>query len=444
MTSTANNDTQQLRNVLVAGADDPPRSFDVLICGAGLAGTVQAVALAQCVPGLSIALADPKGVARPNPRNEADPRATAISEASRQMLLSIGVWPLVEQVAQPMHRIKLTDSSPTDRVRPVALAFDNHVRRNDQTLVPAAYVVPNALLESAAARRLQELGSIQVLHERIRTISVTPSAVEVTTDGGRRRCRLLIAADGARSPIRKLAGFRTTTTQHGQSAILTILECEVEHQGTAVQHFLPSGPMALLPMTENRLCITWTLDTPKAERMASVADSEFEAELLRYLGGSFGRVRLASTRALFPLASQVSHALARDRVALVGDSAHAVHPIAGQGLNLAFRDVAALTECIADGVRAGLESGDGEILARYQRWRRFDSVSSATAFASLNALFASDWVLLRSARVFGLGLVDRLPMLKRMFVAEAAGTAGAVPRLMRGDSIASTEAERVA
>ncbi|MEM7777892.1 MAG: FAD-dependent monooxygenase, partial [Pseudomonadota bacterium] len=359
-------------------------------------------------------------------------RATAISAASRQLLTAIGVWPDVAQDAQPVAKIELSDTGTDDAVRPTRLSYDNTVIGPDGSREPAAYIVPNAALEDAVRTRVHSVSSIHRVTARVTALAETNTKVSLAATDRRLTARLLIAADGRRSRIRRLSGIRATTRTHRQSACLAIVAHELPHNGIAKQHFLPGGPFARLPLTGNRTCVTWTERTAEATRLASLSDDAFLAELSKRFGHELGQLQLISDRALFPLETQISRELYRGRTVLVGDACRSVHPIAGQGLNLAFRDVAALTECVVDAMRDGLDPGDRQVLARYQRWRRFDSVMSSTAFDGLNSLFSSDLQAVRTVRELGLTAVDRLPALKRFFVTEAAGLTGEVPRLLRG------------
>ncbi len=208
---------------------------------------------------------------------------------------------------------------------------------------------------------------------------------------------------------------------------------EKPHGGRAVQHFLPSGPFAILPLTGNRSCITWSEEEKRAKEILALDDAGFLAEVEQRFGYRLGAIVLEGPRASWPLDMHLARALVADRFALIGDAAHGVHPIAGQGLNLGLRDVAALTEVVADAARLGLDIGSVTVLERYERWRRLDSALSAATFDALNRLFSNDWTVLRTARDFGLGLVDRMPGLKQFFVTEAAGLTGDVPKLLRGE-----------
>ena len=215
---------------------------------------------------------------------------------------------------------------------------------------------------------------------------------------------------------------------------MTNVAHERPHNGVATQHFLPAGPFAILPLPGNRSCITWTEDAEAARTILALDDGAFLAEVDRRFGGRLGGLRLAGGRRSWPLAMHLARSYTRPRFALIGDAAHGVHPIAGQGLNIALRDVAALAECVADAARAGFDPGDTTALERYERWRRFDATLSTATFDALNRLFSSDIALLRSTRELGLGIVDRLPALKRLLVTEAAGLTGELPRLLRGQA----------
>jgi 2-octaprenyl-6-methoxyphenol hydroxylase len=219
-----------------------------------------------------------------------------------------------------------------------------------------------------------------------------------------------------------------------QVGIVTTVRHAEPHHGRAVQHFLPAGPFAILPLTNNRSCITWTEKAEVARAILARDDAGFLAEVEKRFDYRLGAVTLAGPRASWPLDMHVARALVADRFALIGDAAHGVHPIAGQGLNLGLRDVAALTEVVADAARLGLDIGSAAVLERYERWRRLDAAVSAATFDALNRLFSNDSTLLRSARDFGLGLVERMPALKQLFVTEAAGLTGEVPKLLRGEA----------
>jgi 2-octaprenyl-6-methoxyphenol hydroxylase len=244
-----------------------------------------------------------------------------------------------------------------------------------------------------------------------------------------------VAADGRRSPLREAAGIKIVGWDYGQTGIVTTIAHARPHGARAVQHFLPGGPFAILPLKGNRSCVTWSEEEGEARRILALDDAAFLPEVDQRVGGRLGALELAAQRQSWPLEMHLVRSYVAPRFAVAGDAAHGVHPIAGQGLNLALRDVAALTEVLTDAARLGLDLGNGEVLTRYERWRRFDSAISAATFDGLNLLFSNDWALVRAVRDFGLGLVDRMPRLKEFFVREAAGLSGELPRLLKGEPI---------
>jgi len=412
------------------------QQVDIAIGGGGLAGSLMAVALAQVFQqGLSIAIYDPAPRFAPS---SDDPRAYAISAASQHMLDVLGIWDDVAGEAQPVHEIRLTDSPVETPVRRTLLTYHNEIE-DDLTgdRVPASWIIASSVLEEAAQAAVVAARSIRRVVAPIEDFKpgAGGSGLRLIIDGAPVTSRLLIAADGSGSRLRTRAGIRTTRRAHKQTALVAVVAHSRPHDGVAVQHFLPGGPFAILPMTGNRSCVTWSENEVVAKRIMAGDDALFLSELEHRFGGQLGALKLASQRRSFPLETRLARSLIAERFALIGDAAHKPHPIAGQGLNLGLRDIAALTECIADGVRVGLDVADPSVLERYQRWRRFDTVTSASAFAALNGLFSSDVALLRSAREFGLGMVDRMPGVKRRLTTEAAGLSGDVPKLLRGLSI---------
>jgi 2-octaprenyl-6-methoxyphenol hydroxylase len=252
-------------------------------------------------------------------------------------------------------------------------------------------------------------------------------------DGARYAARLLVAADGRGSPLREAAGIASVAWRSAQLGIVTCVGHEGAHGGRAVQHFLPSGPFAILPLTGRRSCVTWTEEEASAQAILALAEDGFREEVERRFDYRLGGVTHIGPRAAFALDMHLARALIGARFALIGDAAHAVHPIAGQGLNLALRDVAAMAEVVADAARLGLDFGTATVLEGYQRWRRLDAALSAGVFDALNRLFSTDATVLRTVRGVGLGLLERMPALKQLLVAEAAGLTGDVPRLLRGE-----------
>jgi len=406
--------------------------FDVVISGASFAGLGLACGLSQALgPGVKIALIErtpSAGTAAPP-----DARASALSASSKRMLDVLGVWAAIAHEAQPVTAIEITDSSLKAGVRPVLLTYENVTGDGD----PATYIVPNGALHQALRAAVDRIASVTMIAPaEAAELSCTEAGARVRLCGGAElAAALVVAADGRMSRLREAAGIKVVGWSYSQTGIVTTVRHERPHEGRAVQHFLPAGPFAILPLIGNRSCITWTEEAGEAKRILALGEAGFLEEVEKRFGGKLGAVALDGPRQSWPLKMHLARRYVASRFALIGDAAHGVHPLAGQGLNLAFRDVAALTEVVTDAVRLGFDPGDAQALARYERWRRFDSVVSAATFDGLNRLFASDLTLLRSGREIGLGLVDRMPALKRFFVGEAAGVTGELPRLLKGEAV---------
>ena len=411
-------------------------STDLAISGGGTAGLSLALAVAKTLgPEFRIAVVDKELTAPADVAN--DPRAVAVSATSRRLLEAIGIWDQIAGDAQPVTRIEITDSGLDAGIRPVLLAWDNALDSpgGDPPGATAAHILPLPALVAALEAGVAAEHGIQILRPATaRAFAAGEFAASISISDGRTvSAPLAVAADGRRSVLREAAGIKAVGWDYDQVGIATTVEHELDHGGVAIQHFLPAGPFAILPLPGRRACVTWTEGAAEGRRIMALDDDAFLAELDQRFGGKLGVLRLEGHRRCWPLGLQIARAYVGLRLALVGDAAHAVHPIAGQGLNLALRDVAALVEVIADAARVGLDIGDGTALTRYQRWRRFDAMTSAAAFDALNRLFSRDERLLRSAREFGLQVVDRLPPLKRAFIGEAAGLTGEVPRLLTGE-----------
>jgi 2-octaprenyl-6-methoxyphenol hydroxylase len=403
---------------------------DVLIGGAGFAGLALAIALRQSLGStFKVVVADPALGRKSN--QSGDVRASAIAAAARRLFETIGVWDAVAAKAQPILDMAVTDSKLDHAVRPVFLTFDGEVSPGE----PFAHMIENGplleVLHGKAKREGVELRAaaveeFEIAAERIvvRFDDATPTAA-----------RLLIAADGARSGIRDRAGIRCFGWNYGQSAIVTTVAHERDHRGRAEEHFLPAGPFAILPLQGRRASIVWTEEAAEAGRIVALGDQEFHGELERRFGLRLGDIKVVGPRRAYPLGLSVARTFVAERLALVGDAAHVIHPIAGQGLNLGLRDVAALAEAIVDAARLGLDVGSATVLERYQRWRRFDTMAMGVATDGLNRLFSNQSDALRLVRDVGLGLVERAPALKDLFIREAAGLTGEVPKLLRGEAL---------
>ncbi|BAT58123.1 2-octaprenylphenol hydroxylase [Variibacter gotjawalensis] len=400
---------------------------DVLIAGAGFPGLALAIALRQSLgETFAVTVADPALA-----RESRDPRASAIAASARRMLDALGVWDDVAADAQPILDMAVTDSRLGDAVRPTFLTFAGEIEEGE----PFAHMVENPQLTASLIAKARALG-VTLLPTAVETNETVVAGVRVSfADGTSSTTRLLVAADGAQSRIRERAGIACVQWSYPQSGIVTTIAHERDHEGRALEHFLPAGPFATLPLKNNRASIVWTEESREAARIVALPDAEFLAEFEKRFGLELGDITLAGPRRAFPLGFALARSFIAERIALIGDAAHVIHPIAGQGLNMGLRDAAALAEAIADAARLGLDVGGATVLERYQRWRRFDSLAMGAATDSLNRLFSNNSDVLKAVRDFGLGVVDRLPALKTMFIREAAGLTGDVPKLLRGEAI---------
>jgi 2-octaprenyl-6-methoxyphenol hydroxylase len=401
---------------------------DVLIGGGGHVGLTLALALRRAAPGLAVTLVD----ATPPEAATRDGRASAIAAAGRRMLDQLGVWSEIEDTAQPINEMIITDSRTRDRIRPVFLTFPGTSEPGE----PFAHMVMNGTMVEALRNAAMAAGAEIVAPDSIEDFAVGPEAVTARAGSEMSiEARLLVAADGVRSRLRDLAGISTVKWDYGQSGIVATVAHERPHGGRAEEHFLPGGPFAILPLAGNRSSLVWTEKTDNANRLVAADPAAFHAELERRFGHHLGPLEVVGKPRAFPLGLTLARAFVKPRLALAGDAAHGIHPIAGQGLNLGFRDVAALAEIVVEAHRLGLDVGSLAVLERYERWRRFDSFEMGVVTDGLNRLFSNDNPALRLVRDVGLGLVDRMPALKRMFVREAAGDGGELPRLLRGEAI---------
>jgi 2-octaprenyl-6-methoxyphenol hydroxylase len=401
---------------------------DVVIAGGGFAGLTLAIALRQGLgSSFSVIVADPTlGKDRGD-----DLRASAIAAAARRLFEIIGVWDAVARDAQPILDMVITDSRLNDAVRPVFLTFGGEVVPGE----PFAHMTENKPLIDALVAKAKDEG-VELRATTVADFENSPERVSVQFgDGDPVSARLLVAADGGRSSIRERCGIQTVGWNYGQSGIVTTVAHERDHDGRAEEHFLPAGPFAILPLKDRRSSLVWTEESREAERIVTLSDEEFHAELEKRFGLHLGDISVVGPRRAYPLGLHVARSFIAERVALIGDAAHVIHPIAGQGLNLGLRDVAALAEAIVDAARLGLDPGSATVLERYQRWRRFDTMAMGVATDGLNRLFSNQSDVLRLMRDVGLGLVERMPGLKGFFIREAAGLTGDIPKLLRGEAL---------
>jgi 2-octaprenyl-6-methoxyphenol hydroxylase len=403
-------------------------STDIIIAGAGYVGLATAVALKSSAPHLGVTVIDaaPAGVWRN------DTRASAIAAAASRMLDRLGCWDTILPEAQPINEMTVTDSRTSDPVRPVFLTFNGEIEPGE----PFAHMVENRVLNASLRAKAEELGIEFIEGAPVNGIEQGEAHLTVRyADGKSLRTRLLIAADGVKSRLRDMAGIKTVNWEYGQSGIVCTVSHERPHHGRAEEHFLPAGPFAILPLKGNRSSLVWTERTDDAERLINDDDFVFEHELELRFGLKLGELHVEGPRKSFPLGLTLARDFVKPRFALAGDAAHGIHPIAGQGLNLGFKDAAALAETIVDADRLGLDIGSIAVLERYQTWRRFDTVQMGVTTDVLNRLFSNDNVPVRALRDFGLGLVERMPRLKGFFIRQAAGLSTTAPKLLQGQPI---------
>ncbi|MCA0050510.1 ubiquinone biosynthesis hydroxylase [Mesorhizobium sp. B283B1A] len=415
-------------------ADAKTRSgLDVLVAGAGYVGLATAVSLKQARPGLAVALVD----AAPAGAWQRDGRASAIAAAACRMLDQLGVWAEIAPQAQAITEMIITDSRSADPVRPIFLTFGGEVAPGE----PFAHMVANRALNGALRARAEKLGIDIIEGVAVQGFETNSAGMSVhLADGAALTARLLVAADGVNSKLRDMAGIKTVKWDYGQSGIVCTVAHERPHNGRAEEHFLPAGPFATLPLKPdedgtNRSSIVWVERAEDAKALVEGDDLVFEHELELRFGLKLGEIRVADKPRAWPLGLTIARAFVAPRIALAGDAAHGIHPIAGQGLNLGFKDVAALAEVIVEADRLGQDIGALDVLERYQQWRRFDTVQMGITTDVLNRLFSNDIAPLRTVRDIGLGLVERMPRLKDFFIRQASGLSAGTPRLLKGEAI---------
>jgi len=400
---------------------------DLLIIGGGLNGP--ALALAAARAGLTSTVID----ALPEPVRKTatfDGRAYALALASVRLLRNLGVWDRVAENAQPMLEIKVSDGRAGQGPSPFFLHFD-HAEIEEG---PMGHVLEDRFLRRALLDAMTETPEIrQVSGDTVTAQESDGAAVSVTLASGQvRRGRLLVGADGRASGTAARAGIRRTGWGYGQTALVAAIEHDLPHHGIAHQFFMPPGPLAILPLPGNVSSIVWSETEETAARFATLPDADFIEVLRPRFGDFLGAIRLSGKRFTYPLNLTVANSFVADRLALIGDAAHGMHPIAGQGLNAGLRDVAALAQVLGESTRRGEDIAAPDVLARYQQWRRFDTATLALATDLTNRLFSNDNPLLRVARDLGMGAVSHMPGLRRGFIREAAGLTGDLPELMKG------------
>ncbi len=396
---------------------------DVAIVGGGPVGLALAAGLLRFQPELDIAVLDRKTIAVPD-----DARASALAAGVRGVLEVLDLWSEIAPETTPVRQMRITDSAEGDLARPLFLSFDGEVAPGR----PFAHMVPNKVLMQALINRLA--GSV-ALYGAVEVEAFEADGHEgrlTLADGGTVATPLVVAADGARSSLRQMAGIETFGHDYGQSALVTTIAHERDHEETAWEHFRPSGPFASLPLPGKHSSLVFTEKNAEAERLKYLPAEELARIVEETMGSVLGTVEIVDSVQVFPLKLQIARSFDTPRLALIGDAAHVVHPVAGQGLNLGLKDVAALTELVIGAIRLGRDYGAADVLAAYHAWRRLDTALMALTTDALNRLFSNDVAAMRAARDLGLGLVDRMPLAKSILIRHAAAAGGGEPRLMRG------------
>lgn len=416
--------------------DNPARSaivgrmsmdFDVIVVGGGLNGPALALALAQA--GLTVGVIDAQP-AQARAKADFDGRAYALAIASRRLLSALGVWPRVADQAQPILEVKASDGRAGEGAAPFFLHFDSAEIEEG----PMGFMLEDRHLYAALLDAMAETAGIAHMPAATVTAQAVDAAGVVVTlaDGRQCRARMIAGCDGRQSGTAVRAGIGRTGKSYGQTALVCAVAHDRPHGAIAQQFFMPAGPLAILPLRGNRSSIVWSETDANARAIAALDDTAFLSVLRPRFGDFLGELRLVGGRFSYPLSLTLADRYVAPRVALVGDAAHGVHPIAGQGLNLGLRDVAALAEILVGAARRGEDIGALDVLDRYQGWRRFDSTALAFGMDTVNTLFSNDNEILRMTRDLGMGMVNALPPLRRAFIRQAAGLSWDLPRLLAG------------
>jgi len=413
------------------------QSFDVIVAGAGIAGASLALELAH--GGLDVALIDPQPFAA-QVAPTFDGRASAIAYSSFRAWDVVGVGEALRPNAQRIEQILVTDGRSAGAASgppsPAFLRFDAAEIADRSDGEPLGYMLENRHIRAALAAAVTASPIALMAPARVESVAFEAADARVRlADGAELTAPLVVGAEGRGSVVRREAGIGVVGWDYPQKGVVATVRLERPHQGVAYEHFLPAGPFAILPLTDQRASLVWTERIAAADALAAAAPEAFRSLLQRRFGDFVGRVEVEGPTFVYPLALQLAEALTAPRAALVGDAAHGIHPIAGQGLNLGLKDAAALAEVVVDARRRGEDLGAETVLARYAAWRRFDNVALAAATDAFNRLFSNDHPALRLVRDAGMALVNRIGPARRFFMQEAGGAVGDLPRLLRGEAL---------
>lgn len=410
---------------------------DVIIAGAGMAGATLALSLSRA--GLKPLLIDPAPF-ETQLAPTFDGRASAIAYAAFRQWRALGVGEALAPHAQRIEQILVTDGRAPGAATPAPLPF--HLRFDSDEIAdrsdgePLGYLLENRQTRAALSQAVVEAGIPVLAPARVASATFGKDAAEVTLDDGRiLRAPLAVGAEGRGSVLRRAAGIGTIGWDYRQVGVVATVRLDRPHEGVAHEYFLPGGPFAILPLTENRASLVWTESVAKGAALKAARPEVFHAHLMRRFGAFLGQARLDGPVFSYPLSLQLAERFAAPRLALLGDAAHGVHPIAGQGLNLGLKGAAALAETLVDAARLGEDIGSEAVLERYARWRRFDTAMLSAGMDAFVHLFSNDNPVLRLARGVGMAAVNRIPPARKMFMQEAGGAFGDLPRLLRGEAL---------
>lgn len=411
--------------------------YDIIIAGAGLAGATFALAATQ--GGIKVAVVDPQPFENQLAATF-DGRSTAIAYSTFRMLDALGMGHSLRPHACRMDHILVTDgqrpSASSRKPSPAFIRFDAEEIGDRNGGEPLGYMLENRRIRQALAEALPKAGVEIIAPAAVAAVDVGPGLATVTLKDGRTlKAPLVVGAEGRGSTVRREAKIETLGWQYKQSGVVCTVKLGRDHGNVAHEYFLPDGPFAILPLTEQRASLVWTESTRRAEALKTCSDEAFSAHLFRRFGEFLDSVEVVGPRFVYPLSLQLAENLIAPRIAILGDAAHGVHPVAGQGLNMGLKDAAALAEVLTEALRLGEDIGSELVLERYARWRRFDNAVLAAGFDGFVRLFSNDLPPVRLARDVGMAVVNRIGPLRRAFMHEAGGATGDLPRLLRGEGL---------
>ena len=402
------------------------KNADIAIVGGSLTGAATALAAAQA--GFRVVVVD-QLAAHTQVEQGFDGRSYAMALTSVRLLKALGLWADLAETAQPILKIKVADGSPSTGPSPLFMQFD-HAEIEEG---PMGHMVEDRFLRPLLQRAMARYETIEyIAGTALIEQSISGSEMQLTLSDGRQiSTSLLIGADGRKSPSAGRAGIKRIGWDYRQTALVCAIQHEIPHDGVACQYFLPAGPLAILPLTENRASIVWSETAQNAKQIMALSEADYLSILQPRIGDYLGKISMAGQRYSYPLDLTLAESFVAPRLALIGDAAHGVHPIAGQGLNAGLRDIAALVQVLKEAKLRGEDIGASATLIRYQEWRRFDATSLALATDTFNRLFSNDNSLLRLGRDMGMAMINAVPKARRSFIREAAGLTGTLPDLMR-------------